>query len=67
MKGGREGEMGRRVTLSSGAWTREEEEEKKGKQTDSRSKQQICGCQGGSREEERWTGSLELADANYYT
>ena len=33
MKGGREGEMGRRVALSSSAWTREEEEEeKKGKQ-----------------------------------
>ena len=27
--------------------------------------EQTCGCQGGG-EEEGWTGSLGLVDANYY-
>ena len=67
VKGGRKREMGRRVMLSSSAWTWAEKEEKKGKQKqDSQSREQICGCQGGSRVEEGWMRSLELADANYY-
>ena len=31
-----------------------------------RHRDQICGCQGGGREGERWIGNLELVDANYY-
>ena len=27
---------------------------------------EICGCQGGRAEGERWIGSLGLADASYY-
>ena len=27
-------------------------------------REHICGCQGGGREEEGWTGRLVLADAN---
>ena len=27
--------------------------------------EQICGCQGGEREEVGWTGSVGLVDANY--
>ena len=32
-----------------------------------RYREQICGCQGGSRGGEGWNGSLGLADANWYT
>ena len=31
-----------------------------------RHREQTCGCQGGGGIEEGWTGSLGLADANYY-
>ena len=29
-------------------------------------REQTCGCQGGGWMAEGWTGSLGLADANYY-
>ena len=29
-------------------------------------REQTCGCQGGGGEEEGWTESLGLVDANYY-
>ena len=32
-----------------------------------RHREQTCGCQGGGGWEEGWSGSLGLADANYYT
>ena len=38
---------------------------KKPKQT-YRLREQTYGCQEGGRTEEGWTGSLGLADANYY-
>ena len=31
-----------------------------------RHREQTCGCQAGGEVGERWTGSLGLADANYY-
>ena len=31
-----------------------------------RHREQTCGCQWGRGEEVGWTGSLRLADANYY-
>ena len=31
-----------------------------------RHRDQTCGCQWGGQEEEGWTGSLGLVDANYY-
>ena len=31
-----------------------------------RHREQTCGCQGGVRVREGWSGSLGLADANYY-
>ena len=31
-----------------------------------RHREQICGCQRGSREEAGWTESLGFVDANYY-
>ena len=31
-----------------------------------RYREQTCGCQGGGGVQEGWTGSLGLADANYY-
>ena len=34
--------------------------------TDSQHREWTCGCQGGKGVLEGWTGSLELADANYY-
>ena len=30
-----------------------------------RHREQTCGCQGGGKEREGWTGSLWLVDANY--
>ena len=29
-------------------------------------REQTCGCQGGGELGEGWSGSLGLADANYY-
>ena len=37
----------------------------KQKQTHRR-REQTCGCQGGGVMREGWSGSLGLADANYY-
>ena len=31
-----------------------------------RHREQTCGCQGGGEVGEEWSGSLGLADANYY-
>ena len=31
-----------------------------------RHREQISGCQGGGGGEEKWTGSLGLADASHY-
>ena len=31
-----------------------------------RHREQTCGCQGGEEVGEGWSGSLGLADANYY-
>ena len=31
-----------------------------------RYREQTCGCQGGEGAGESWTGSLGVADANYY-
>ena len=31
-----------------------------------RHREKTCGCQGGGGEGEGWSGSLGLADANYY-
>ena len=40
-------------------------ESPKQKQTH-RHRKQVCGCQGGGKAGEGWSGSLGLADANYY-
>ena len=31
-----------------------------------RHREETCGCQGGGEVEDGWSGSLGLADANYY-